>query len=156
MDGHSDTLTYQLIIGTGMVVGTVVFHIVGLIALARAASALHLGDADRSWWRPTWVLVTVVIALIIIHSAEAWGWAVLFMVLGEFDTLEASLYFSASTATTLGYGDITLSNRWRLLGTFEAMGGWILFGASAAFLFEIVRDSVGRVIRSTTSGESNP
>ena len=57
----------------------------------------------------------------------------------EFDELQPSLYFSVVTATTLGYGDVTLSERWQLLGTFEAMGGLILFGASTAFLMELMR-----------------
>ena len=44
------------------------------------------------------------------------------------------------TATTLGYGDITLSEEWRLLGAFEAMGGLILFATSTAFLMRAVRN----------------
>ena len=49
------------------------------------------------------------------------------------------MYFSVVTTTTLGYGDFTLSDRWRVLASFQAIGGLILFGASTAFLFEIIR-----------------
>ena len=59
--------------------------------------------------------------------------------LDEFNEIEEALYFSVVTITTLGYGDITLSEQWRLLGTFEAMGGLILFGVSVAFMMEVVR-----------------
>ena len=38
------------------------------------------------------------------------------------------------TATTLGYGELVLSERWRLLITFEAMGGLMLVGVSAAYV----------------------
>ncbi len=62
------------------------------------------------------------------------------MVLGEFDSIERALYFSIVTSTTLGYGDITLSEQWQLLSTFEAMGGLILFGATTAFLLGVMRD----------------
>jgi hypothetical protein len=44
-----------------------------------------------------------------------------------------SSYFSVVTATTLGYGDVTLSEQWQLLGTFEAMAGLMLFGTSTIF-----------------------
>ena len=84
------------------------------------------------------MLITV-LAIIFIHTVEAWGWAALFMVLGEFRDISTALYFSVVTSTTLGYGDVTLSESWRLLGTFEAMGGLILFGASTAFLIGFMR-----------------
>ena len=70
---------------------------------------------------------------------ESWGWATIYYILGEFSDMQQSLYFSVVTATTLGYGDLTLSDRWQLLSSFEAMGGLILFGVSVAFLFEILR-----------------
>ena len=40
--------------------------------------------------------------------------------------------------TSLGYGDIGLSQRWRLLGPFEAMTGVLLFGLSAATVFAVM------------------
>ena len=46
-----------------------------------------------------------------------------YLALGEFRALETALYSSVVTATTLGYGELVLSERWRLLSTFEAMGG---------------------------------
>ena len=32
-----------------------------------------------------------------------------------------------------------MSEQWRLLSSFEAMGGWLLFGASTAFLMGLMR-----------------
>ena len=54
-------------------------------------------------------------------------------------SLRPAVYFSVVTATTFGYGDITLSDQWQLLGSFEAMGGLILFGAGTALLVEVMR-----------------
>ena len=46
--------------------------------------------------------------------------------------------------TNLGYGDITLQAHWRLLSSFEAANGIILFGVSTAipisFIERIYRD----------------
>ena len=61
------------------------------------------------------------------------------MWLGEFDSLEPALYFSTVTFTTLGYGDITLTEGWRLLSAFEAANGIILFGVSTAFVFAMIQ-----------------
>ena len=66
-------------------------------------------------------------------------WAIIYLQLGEFEVLTDALYFSVVTSTTLGYGDIVLSSKWQLLGTFEAMGGLILFGTSTAFLLNVMR-----------------
>ena len=80
------------------------------------------------------MLSVTVLIIIFIHTVEAWVWAIIYIKLGEFEELGKALYFSVVTSTALGYGDITLSKRWQLLSTFEAMGGLLLFGTSTAFL----------------------
>jgi voltage-gated potassium channel Kch len=79
-----------------------------------------------------------VLVVIGIHTVEAWGWALVYYLLGEFNEIAQALYFSVVTSTTLGYGDVTLSKDGRLVGSFEAMGGLILFGAGTAFLLRVV------------------
>ena len=43
------------------------------------------------------------------------------------------------TFTTLGYGDITLSQQWRLLSSFEAATGIIMFGWTTALVITTVQ-----------------
>ncbi len=83
-------------------------------------------------------LVTV-LGIFMIHTFEVWLWAILYLLLGEFESLERALYFSTITFTTLGYGDIILNVRWQLLSGFEAVNGIILFGVSTAILFAVMR-----------------
>jgi voltage-gated potassium channel Kch len=123
-----------------MIVATVIFHVAGLIGLSFLLQ--DLGRRVNSYSavvRATAILTTTVLTVLMIHIIEAWGWAVLYLYVGEFSGLGRALYFSAVTATTLGYGDITLSEQWQLLSTIEAMGGLILFGASTAFLIAMMR-----------------
>ncbi len=87
----------------------------------------------------TRVLVVTIVGIFLVHTIEIWIWAVLYLWLGEFETMERSLYFSTVTFTTLGYGDITLQERWQLLSSFEAANGIILFGVSTAFVFGVIR-----------------
>jgi len=42
------------------------------------------------------------------------------------------------TFTTLGYGDILLDEQWRLLASFEAANGILMFGWSTAIVMAVV------------------
>ena len=81
------------------------------------------------------VLLAIVMMILTIGSLfQVAIWGSLFMLLGEFDQPEAALYYSAVNFSTLGYGDIVMSERWRLLGPLEAMNGILMFGVSTALM----------------------
>lgn len=130
----------DLLVGTIMITASVVVHATGLVWLASFLPrlAVHLRRA-RAKVVATCVLIVAVLVVIGIHTIEAWGWAALYYALGEFADFERALYFSVVTSTTLGYGDVVLSEDWQLLSTFEAMGGLILFGVSTAFLLRVMQ-----------------
>ena len=134
------------LVGTSIICLTVVFHVIGLVTLATVmkligARLLKLGTLLRT----VLLLGTCVFGVLFLHVIEAWAWAGVYMILGEFDNVERALYFSIVTSTTLGYGDITLSEHWQLLSTFEAMGGLILFGATTAFLLGVMGKMFGNI-----------
>ena len=131
-------LENQILIGTSMVVVSVVFHVTALVYLVQILTQLTKSTRVAKAGSVFFLSISVLF-IVLVHTVEAWGWAVVYHALGEFTELEQSLYFSVVTSTSLGYGDITLSDHWRLLSSFEAMGGMILFGVTIAFLFEIVR-----------------
>ena len=128
-----------LLIGGAIVVATVIFHVIGLAFLSHLLQRLAAGPLGRGPHSLSWFLAVAALVILAIHTAEAWGWAVVYLAVGEFETMEDALYFSAVTSTTLGYGDIVLSKRWRLLGALEASGGLILFAVSAAYLLAVLR-----------------
>lgn len=111
-----------------------------IIVAARALSLTGLTGGERlSVPMHTFVitLVTSILALVLILVMALW--AVLFVVLGIFPSFEPALYIAMISATTLGYGDVTLPAQWRLLAGFIATDGFILFGLDTAFLFEVMR-----------------
>ncbi len=123
-----------------MIALTVVIHtagIIGLIVCFKALSSRIVGN--RKYIAMMCVLVISIVGIFIVHTVEIWIWAVLYLWLGEFESMERALYFSTATFTTLGYGDITLHERWQLLSSFEAANGIILFGVSTAFVFGAIR-----------------
>ena len=132
--------THLFTLGTIIILLTVILHVSALALIAAVLNrysemSRRLPDLIRF----VSIIIICIFGVILIHVVEAWIWAAIYMMLGEFDSISDALYFSLVTATTLGYGDLTLSPEWRLLSTFEAMGGLILFGASTAFLMTFMR-----------------
>ena len=80
------------------------------------------------------LLVIVLMLVTIGNLLQVSIWAALFFALGEFDQIEPALYYSAVNFSTLGYGDIVMSERWRLLGPLEAFNGILMFGVSTALM----------------------
>ncbi len=123
-----------------------------------AATALA---AAMSWWgleviltrTHRWVTraphgpkLTAVLSLamfwtLLMTTASVWIWAAAFRVLGVFETIEASVYFSLVAFTTLGFGDILLPTEWRLLGGMAAANGLLIFGLLTAMLVETLRQT---------------
>ena len=68
-------------------------------------------------------------------------WAVV-RLLGEFDDFATAMYHSAVNFATLGYGDIVMSERWRMLGPLEAANGILMFGVSTSVMTAAVIDVV--------------
>ena len=126
----------RLALATMMVGLTVSVHFFGLMALLwmlRArAHALH-----ESWTRQGAAILTVVLGLMLIHTIEVWLYAGCYLALGALHDLETAVYFSTTSFTTIGYGDIVLDQKWRLVGAIEGANGLLLFGWSTAFLFSV-------------------
>jgi hypothetical protein len=84
-------------------------------------------------------LAVFVLWLFLATVIEVWIWAILYLLLGAIATLEEAVYFSTSTFTTLGFGDIVLDEKWRVLASFEAANGLLMFGWSTALVFAAVQ-----------------
>jgi hypothetical protein len=91
--------------------------------------------------RRSWVVAAVASFLATKHALDILIWAAAYWTFAgqQLTSFENAYYFSAVTYTSLGYGDIVLTNRWRMLCSFEAMGGMLMFGLSTAILFSIVQ-----------------
>jgi voltage-gated potassium channel Kch len=66
-------------------------------------------------------------------------WAYVYLDVGAIEQVETALHFSMVTVTTLGYGDVTLADDWRLLASFEAANGIIMFGWSTALVAAFIQ-----------------
>ncbi len=85
------------------------------------------------------VLCVALVWILGLLTAATWIWAIAFRVLGVFLTMEAALYFSLVSFTTLGFGDVLLPQQWRLLAGMIAANGLINIGLSTAIMVEVLR-----------------
>jgi hypothetical protein len=60
--------------------------------------------------------------------------ALFYMFIGAIDGLEEALSYSASTYATLGRTAEYFPQEWRLIGSIEALIGFLLIGWSTAFI----------------------
>jgi Ion channel len=76
--------------------------------------------------------------LALLHLAEIALWALFYWWRGCLPNLEAALYFSGVTYTTVGYGDIVLAKPWRLIAPVEGLTGVLMCGLSTGYFFVVV------------------
>ena len=133
----------------------VVIHTFGLVLLADWLIRHPLKvEPQVSIRRYSVLLISVFAIIILLHVVETIVWAGFYDLWGLFSDFETSWYFSLGSYTTIGYGDVVLPAKWRMLGGVEGINGVLLCGLSTAFLFLIVNHMFAKRIelRSTKSG----
>lgn len=128
----------NLALASFMVGVTVIVHFAGLLTLMWLLRARgHRFRAHESAIGQGAAIVFVVLGLVVIHTVEIWLYAMLYFAIEALPDFEAALYFSTTSFTTIGYGDVVLEKKWRLLSAIEGANGLLLFGWSTAFLFSV-------------------
>lgn len=134
----------QLLMGTAVCVCNIAIHALVMTAVVRVAQVA----AAKNTARPSLLLIAVMIATVSVlmaaHVAEVTMWALAYAMVDAAPENADVLYFAFVNYTTLGYGDVTPVERWRLLGPMTAMNGVLLFGWSTAVIFEVLRRAMGR------------
>jgi hypothetical protein len=101
--------------------------------------------------RQMWLLASVMFLMLFSNFSQMAAWAMVFVVLGEFHEFSTAMYYSAVNFATLGYGDIVLSDRWRILGPMEAATGILMFGVSTSVMTAAIVDLMQRGARARSS-----
>lgn len=123
-----------------LVLATVFVHAgvtVAVIAWLHALVSHHWGL--RSPLTRASVLGALVLVMSVVAVLESALWAGLYVWVGALPAFEEALYFSLVTFTTLGYGDVTLHEEWRMLGAFQAANGILMFGWTTALIVAVAQ-----------------
>jgi hypothetical protein len=150
MVGEDQVMFEQLFIGS----------IVTLASLVTAAVFWwllnELLDSMERWIRrPPHAFKSFIVILMVVNttmlmmSLGVWLWAVVFLQMGIFETLEEAVYYSLVAYTTLGLGDVVVPAESRLLGGMTGANGFLMFGLMTAMLTDTLRHirKVQRYIR---------
>lgn len=127
-------MAVDLWIGTVMIAFSVCIHTLGLISLTHILSRLIGWLRLHKGWGRTVAMMFAVLGLFAVLTVEIWSWAGCYVVLGVVPDLETALYFSTTTFSTVGFGDIVPGQRWRILAALEGVDGFLLIGWSTAYL----------------------
>lgn len=113
----------------GLAALTVVVHATGFALLVGAWSRARAALPVRPW--PTiWFLIRATWCVLLIHLVEISIWALFYLWARCFDDVESAFYFSGVTYATVGYGDLVLPERWRLLAPVQGLTGILMCGLS--------------------------
>jgi hypothetical protein len=129
----------QAFVGAGISICNIVIHALVMTAVVRVA---HRAPA-RSTTHPAALLISVMVATVSVlmaaHACEVLVWSLAYGIVDAAPADTDLVYFAFVNYTTLGYGDVTPVQHWRLLGPLTAMNGVLLFGWSTAVIFEVLR-----------------
>lgn len=126
-------------LGALLLVLTTAVHGGAMVLALDGMRLMHVRTwATRSLLTKLGVVCFLVVLLFLASVVESALWAFAYLALGALTSFGEALYFSVVTFTTLGYGDVTLDVRWRLLGSFQAANGTIMFGWSTALIMAVV------------------
>lgn len=134
-----------------LVSACVAIHIVGMfIGIHWLKRYWPRHEADYVPSRTYWLIVRMIYGLMILHLLQILVWAAVYELRGCFPDFPTSFYFSAASYSTVGYGDVVLSENWRILGAVEAVTGVLMFGWSTGIIFTVVHHLLSHFLRNKT------
>jgi len=99
------------------------------------------------------LVVRSMVAIIILHGLVILLWASFYR-MRCFPSWDLAFYFSAASYSTVGYGDVLLPPKWRLLGPLEAIIGVLMCGISVSVLFALVTRLLDRDTQSSLTNST--
>ena len=125
-----------LLLGALALAVSMVIQVTAVVLMLRTLTRKIASGTIRSGFgSDAGVLLLVLFVLAAGHVIQIAIWALLFIQIDEFRDFATAFYHSTVNFATLGYGDIVMSERWRLLGAFQAASGVLMFGLSTGTLF---------------------
>ena len=105
----------QFLVGGAVNVCNIVIHGLVMAAVVWVAQRAEARQASRPWLHLVGVMIATVSVLMAAHAAEVIVWALAYAMLGAAPVGADLTYFAFVNYTTLGYGDVTPVQDWKLL-----------------------------------------
>ena len=121
--------------------GLSISMMIGVLSkLFQSAERIHSTPqtAQRGHFWQGFRIMTIALLFLLINSLlQIAVWAAAFVFVGQFSNYHDAFYHSAVNFATLGYGDIVMTQPWRILGAMEAISGVLMLGLSTAMLSNV-------------------
>ena len=112
-------------------------------------------STTTSAWLNSRLLLRMIWWLVLLHLAEISIWGLFYLWRRCLPNAESAFYFSGSTYTTLGYGDLVMAKPRRMLGPIESLTGVLMCGLSSGYFFVVVsRIHQSHHVKSTASSSA--
>jgi hypothetical protein len=85
------------------------------------------------------VLGSAALLATVLHALEASLWAAAYWQLNALPEAKSAMLYSLNAITSYGHTGLTLEVHWQLMGAMESLNGWLLFGLTTAFLFDVIQ-----------------
>jgi voltage-gated potassium channel len=116
----------------------------GIAVLIRwARTTIERGFARLSSLYAAILMIRFSTLVVVLHFLQILFWSVFYRWYC-LPSWESSFYFSASSYSTVGYGDVVLPRVWRLLGPVESVTGVLMCGISVSCLVAVATRLVKR------------
>ena len=155
MKEEDSDMLINLLVGVPVMMFCLCFQSVLLVVALRFYVKNHAWIESPKMGSRMLLLTAVMMLLVIGNLVQVGMWAALFVLLDEFTDFNLAFYHSVVNFSTLGYGDIVMSDRWKLLGPLEALNGIIMVGVSTSALMWALQDTI-RVMLNKAAQIKNP
>jgi hypothetical protein len=133
-----------VLVGAAVSGCNIVIHALVMAAVMRVTRIVGAKHTWHPWLFLIAIMIAIVSVLMTAHATEVIVWSLAYAIVNAAPDSADLVYFAFVNYTTLGYGDITPLQSWRLLGPMTAMNGVLLFGWSTAVIFEVLRRAMMR------------
>jgi hypothetical protein len=137
----------NLLLGLPTMVLCLLLQALLLVLVSRYYARKEYLVNSPSFWSSLLVIKSVMLLLVVGNLTQVAIWALLFLLLGEFQAFSEAFYHSAVNFATLGYGDIVMSAEHKLLGPLEAINGVLMIGVSTAALMAAFQDAMRKTVQ---------
>ena len=143
----------NLLVGCLMMTACVVIQCVVVALLLRLLPLLERKGVLRLPVLHAVLLLTSVLLIMFAGNLlQIAAWAGILLGFGEFGDFATAFYHSMVNFTTLGYGDLVMSEKHRLLGALEAANGVLMFGLTTGAVFALMQVLIKRALGAPAGG----
>ncbi len=134
-----------LLLGTATIAVSMGIQVLAVVVMIRQLIRYRDNNEINGAFRIDAVILSIVLTVMFVgHILQIAIWALLFVFLQEFTDFATAFYHSTVNFASLGYGDIVMSEKWRLLGALEASNGVLMFGLTTGTLLTVMNKLFSR------------